>query len=130
MNSSSLAFPRTRLSLIYVIAYLTMSGIGFFLAPETTLRLFFSTGNYDDTFIRACGATLIVLSVFVFQVFRYRLEILYRTIIFVRIFLLANWLWLYSLTHDPVFLGFLTVVGLGVILSISAYALDRKRAKR
>ena len=114
------------MSLLYAATYLSVTGLGFFLAPDLTLRLFFSNGHYDNIFIRIAGAFLIVLSVFVIQVFRLRLEILYTTLIGVRIFLLAVWIYIYLITKDPLFIGFFAVVGLGEVLSISALISDRK----
>lgn len=116
----------TRLSLLYVIFYLILSGLGFFLVPAFALKMFFSTGQYDTTFIRITGAFLIVLSAIIIQIFRYKIEILYSTLIAVRIFLLMVWLGLYLIVGDPMFLASLIMVGLGEILSISAFIVDRK----
>ena len=117
---------RTRLSFIYVILYLSMTGLGFLLVPELMLRTFFSNGHYDGAFVRVSGAFLIVLSILIAQIVRYHLEVLYKTIILVRLFLLAFWAFLFTTTRDPLFLIFFAVVGLGVFLSVWAFILDRK----
>jgi uncharacterized protein YjeT (DUF2065 family) len=119
-------FEKTRLSLVYVAVYLSISGLGFFLVPQLAVHLLFSDGRYDSTFIRVSGAFLIVLAIFVIQVIRHRVTVLYTTLMAVRIFLLAVWLSLYFLTKDPMFLVFFAIVGLGEILSITGFVLDGK----
>lgn len=117
---------KTRLSLMYVASYLSLAGLGWFLTPEMSLRLFFSTGHYDSTFVRVAGALLIVLSILVIQVIRHHLETIYTTIILVRVFLCAVWVLLYVLTRDPLFLITLGIVGVGVIISTLAFISDKK----
>src|SRR5688572_25557889 len=118
----------TRRSLVYVAAYLSLSGLGLFLVPGIVLNLFLSTGQYDYIFMRVTGAVLIVLATFVIQMVRYRLYVMYPTVIAVRFFLCVTWIFIYILTHDPMFLIFLAIVGIGVILSIAGYCVDRKRS--
>lgn len=126
LKYNKLMLRRTRLSLMYVASYLSLAGLGWFLDPELSLRLFFSTGHYDSTFVRVAGALLIVLSILVIQVIRHRLEAIYTTIILVRVFLCAVWILLYILTKDPLFLITLAIVGVGVILSTLAFISDKK----
>ena len=117
---------RTRASFYYVFGYLAMAGLGFFLLPELSLRLFLSNGEYDPVFMRISGALLIVLAAFVLQIVRHRLEALYLTVIYVRAFLLIVWALLYFATRDLMFIGFFVIVGVGFLLSIFGYRRDKR----
>ena len=57
--------PRTRLSLFYLASYLIPSGIAFLAAPQFTLKLLFSNGDYGDALPRLLGAVLIVLGIII-----------------------------------------------------------------
>jgi hypothetical protein len=117
---------RTRLSLLYVTTYLAVSGVGFLLFPDLSLRLLFSNGHYETLFVRVTGLFIFALSILVSQCFRYRIKDLYLTLIWVRVFLCTSYVVFYSKTSDPLFLAFLAVVGLGLSMSVYGYYLDRK----
>jgi hypothetical protein len=117
---------RTHLSLYYLICYLTPAGIALILAPQFTLKLLFSNGDYGDVFPRLAGTFALALAVLVIQIVRFRLEVLYTTILGVRAGMLIIFLALYFYSHDPLFITLLIVVGFGVALTSVSYWLDRQ----
>jgi hypothetical protein len=126
-SSTSAGDPlrRTRLSLFYVASYLVTSGLCMTFAPRLALDMF-ATGQYETTFVRVSGLFIVGLALFVIQSIRYRLAILYPTIIAVRVVFCTGYVALYAHTRDPFFLSVLGVVGFGVLLSSVCYALDRR----
>jgi hypothetical protein len=89
---------RTRLSLIYVVAYLL--GAGIFL--------------------------LIGLGMFVAQIIRHGAVALYPTTLAVRAVFCTGFIALYLLSRDPLFLVLLAVVGLGVVATSVSYLRDSR----
>ncbi len=116
---------RTRLSLYYLATYLTTGGLGFLIAPGMALDLFLSNGNYDDTMIRFVGLLLLVLGIVIIQVIRLSLYQLYPTTLFVRSIILVTLLIFYFRTSDPLMLVLLGIVGLGFLLTLTGFILDR-----
>jgi len=119
---------RMRLSLFYVASYLVTSGLGMTFAPDLTLRLLFSTGTYETTFVQMCGLFVIGLAVFVIETIRRRIHGLYPAIIGVRVVFCIGYVVLYLRTRDPFFLAVLGTVGFGLVLSTVCIALDRRDA--
>jgi len=120
---------RTHLSLFYVVTYLTVSGLGLTLAPQLTLRLLFSNGHYESTSMRFAGLFILGLAAIVTQVIRFRLDVLYPTLIGVRVFFCAAYIALFVSTGDPFFLSVLGVVGLGLAASSASFVMDRRAAR-
>ena len=120
---------RTRLSLIYVAMYLTGSGLGLTLAPQLLLHVMFSNGHYDSTGMRFAGLFVLGLAAIVIQIIRYRLDVLYSTLIGVRVGFCAAYVVLYARTGDPFFLAVLAVVGAGLVASSISFAVDRAAAR-
>ena len=118
--------PKTRLSLYYLFTYLSITGIGLLFAPQFSLKLLFSTGHYENAFVEFTGAFMIALSILVSQIIRYKLEVLYPTTLAVRLFFIIVIVSLYLQTQDPLFLMVLAVVSLGVLLTASAFLMERK----
>lgn len=120
---------KTRYSLFYLATYLMLTGVGLMFAPLWTLQLLLSNGHYDTVFVQFLGAFMIAVSVLVIQMIRFRLNVLYPTTVFIRLFFIASITWFYAATRDPLFLVILGVVGLGVILTTSGLILDRRKSK-
>ena len=116
---------RTRISLYYPAIYLVVAGVGFLLFPTLILRLLFSTGHFERTFIELCGLFLLGLAILVIQTIRFRLAALYPTLIGVRVFFCAGYLLLYGQTRDPLFLSLFLIVGSGLLASSICFAKDR-----
>jgi len=117
---------RTRLSLFYLAGYLLPTGVLLLVAPDLSLRLLLSNGDYgSDVFLRVAGLLLLAIGIIIVQIIRLRAEVLYSTTLMVRAVFVVGFLGFYRYTHDPLFLVILGVVGLGVVLTSTSYWLDR-----
>lgn len=119
---------RTRLSLYYLAAYLLGAGVALIFAPSLALTLLFANGHYGDVMPRLLGVVLLALGIVIVQIIRHSLEVLYPTTLIVRTFIMAVLVGLLIYSHDPLFISLLVVVGFGMILTGTSYALDRRRA--
>jgi uncharacterized protein YjeT (DUF2065 family) len=119
---------RTRLSLYYLAAYLIGAGIALILAPGLALTLLFANGHYGDVMPRLLGVVLLALGIFVVQVIRHSLEVLYPTTLIVRTLIMIVLAGLLIYSHDPLFISLMVVVGFGMILTGSSYLIDRRAA--
>jgi len=117
--------PKTRLSLYYLATYLFVTGVGLLFAPQFSLKLLFSTGHYDNTFVEFTGAFMIAISILVSQIIRHSITVLYPTTLVVRTFFIVVIVALYMQMHDPLFLVVLAVVSLGVLLTGVAFIAER-----
>ncbi len=90
---------RTRHSFFYLAGYLLLTGIGMLLVPDTVLRLLFSNREYDDVFVRFSGMLMIGIAIFVVQMIRERVTVLYPTTIFIRLFFIVCIVWFYAITR-------------------------------
>ena len=117
---------RTRTSLYYVAAYLTLPGIGLAVAPQLVLRMLLSTGDYDDVFVRFSGILMLGLGIVVIQLIRHDASALYPTTLVVRAIFWVAVAGLYFSTRDPFFLVVLGVVGAGMLWTGISYYRDRR----
>jgi uncharacterized membrane protein YoaK (UPF0700 family) len=118
----------TRLSLYYLAGYLLFAGVALILVPSFALSLLLSNGQYGDVLPRLLGVVLFALGVFVAQVIRHRLTVLYPTTLAVRAVILLVLAALYVKSADPFFLVLIGIVGLGVVLTGTAYLRERRQA--
>ena len=121
---------RTRLSLYYVAGYLIFAGVALLLAPQLALSLLLASGSYGDVLPRLLGVALFALGIVVAQIIRHDVQALYGTTLAVRGFILVTIAALYLYSSDPLFLVLIGVVGLGVVMTGAAYALDRRVTTR
>jgi uncharacterized protein YjeT (DUF2065 family) len=117
---------RTRRSLYYVVVYLMSGGIGFLFAPQLSLQLFFSTGQYDDSMLRMLGIMLFTLAIMVLQIARHRVEILYPTTLAVRSMILVVMAILYLRAGDPMYLILCFIVALCYFNTLFSFLLDNR----
>lgn len=115
---------RTRLSLYYLVSYLTVAGLALFLVPGFALPLLLSNGNYGDVFPRLAGMVLIGLAILVGQIVRLRIEALYPTTLTIRVFFLLGFSFLFAISGDPFFLVVFGIVAIGVVLTGYSYFRD------
>ena len=115
-----------RASLFYLAGYLGVTGIALLAAPEESLRMLAAQRAYDPTFVSFTGAFMLAFSALVIQIIRHHIHLLYPTTIGVRLFFIACILRFYQQTADRLWLVILAVVGLGVLLTLSGFLLDRK----
>lgn len=118
-------FRSSRWSLIYVVFYLSSTGLALMLAPLFSLKLLGATGVYEPIFVRSVGVFMVALSMLVAQVVRHKVEVLIPSTIFVRVFFMASFFWLWKLSDDPLFIVIMCVVGLGLILTSALYLRER-----
>src|SRR5215510_14155791 len=117
----------THLSLYYLASYVVPAGLTLLFAPQLALQLMLSNTTYDAEALRLAGIALTSLGIFVVQMIRLRLEALYPTTLVVRVFILSGLSYLYVTTANPFFLVLIGIVGLGLVLTSVAYAIDRRR---
>lgn len=117
---------RTRLSLYYLVSYLTVAGLALFLVPSFALPLLLSNGDYGDVFPRLAGMVLIGLAIMVGQIVRLRIEALYPTTLIIRIFFLFGFSFLFAISGDPFFLVVFGIVAIGVVWTGYSYFRDRQ----
>ena len=115
----------TRLSLYYLAGYLLFAGVALMLVPAFALSLLLSNGQYGDVLPRLLGVVLFALGVFVAQVIRHRLTVLYPTTLAVRAVILVVLAALYVKSSDPLFLVLIGIVGLGFLMTGTAYLRER-----
>ena len=117
---------KTRLSLLYLGSYLVLIGLSLLFAPEGTLRLLQSNGEYGDVFPRVAGMLMSGLGFSVFGIIRAGVPELYPATIFIRIYFLICLAVFYRMTSDPLFVVLVVIVGIGFVLTASSYVLDRR----
>jgi hypothetical protein len=116
---------RTRLSLYYVVGYLTVAGLALLIAPTFALTLLLSNGSYGDIFPRFVGMTLLGLDVLVLQIARKGIEQLYPTTLVVRIFFIVVLSALFVMSGDPFFLVVVGIIAIGVAITGYSYLSER-----
>ncbi len=119
---------RTRLSLFYLASYLVLIGIGLLLVPHGTLGMLQSTRDYGDVFPRVAGMLMSGLGLSVFGMIRARASEQYPATLVVRLYFIVCIITFYRMTRDPLFVALLGIVGLGFILTVGSYLLDRRDA--
>jgi hypothetical protein len=120
---------KTRISLFYLGSYLTVIGLGLLFAPRETLKSLQSNGDYGDVFPRVAGMLMSGLGLSIFGIIRARSSELYPATLFMRVYFIACIAAFYTMTGDPLFLVLAGIVGLGFVLTLSSYVLDRASSR-
>lgn len=123
-----MAMHRTRLSLFYLVGYLSVTGLALMGAPALTLRVLQTNRDYGEVMPRFAGVLMVALAALVSQIVRHRLEVLYPATVVIRGGILAFVIGLYMASADPLFLMVAGVVGLGVLMTAIAYWRERPPA--
>jgi uncharacterized protein YjeT (DUF2065 family) len=118
---------KTRGSLYYLASYLLFGGLGFLIVPQVMLNLFMSNGEYSHVMVRLVGLMLLSLGIIILQIIKYQIEQLYPTTLIVRSIILTFLLGFYFIYQDPLLLILFIIVGIGFVLTITSYLLDRKQ---
>lgn len=116
---------KTRLSLYYLVTYLTLTGLGLMLAPAWTLKMLFASREYDDAMPRFVGIMMFALGLVVSQIIRVRVAELYPITVLVRSVIWLYVLWLYFHTGETFFAAVLGVLGFGILLTGGLYLSER-----
>ena len=117
-----------RLTFTYLSGYLALGGLGLLVAPDLTLRLLLSNGEYGTVMPRVVGLFMLVLSGLVFQFlsrgdYRY-----YAYTVFARSFIVLVFIAMYAGTRDPLFVVLNVIVLIGLLPSIYALVTAREAA--
>lgn len=118
---------KTRRSLFYLTGYLFIGGVGFLFWPEAMLIIFLSSGTYSDLMLRIVGAFLLALFIVIVQIIRIRAVELYLTTLVVRAWLLTAFAVFYAIYGNPMLIVLLAIVGLGFLMTLTSYIVDRKK---
>ena len=119
---------KTRLSLFYPAGYLSIGGISFLFAPQTTLSLLLSNGTYSDLMLRVMGAFLLALAIVEVQIIRLQATQLYFTSLLLRAWVLTAFTFFYVVHRDPMLLILVAIIGVGIVATFLACVADRKSA--
>ena len=119
---------KTRLSLYYLVTYLSLTGVGLMFAPAPVMAMLMTTGEYGDVMPRFAGILMLALGLIVSQIIRFRVEPMYPITVLVRLLIWVFVLWLYLRSGDPFFAAVLGVVGLGILLTGGMYLAERRGA--
>ena len=102
-----------------------LTGTALVAAPDLTMSLLGSTGEYGTVLPRALGLLLAGVGIFAGQLSRHRTAVLYPTIVGVQCLFLVGFAWLYWISRDPFFLTFVGIVAVSVVLLSVGLILDR-----
>ena len=117
---------RTRMSLFYLGLYLSVIGFGLLFAPHGALKILQSNGDYGDVFPRVAGMLMSGMGLSIFGMIRAASSELYPATLVIRVYFIACIAAFYAMSGDPLFLVLAAIVGLGFVLTLSAYLLDRR----
>ena len=117
---------KTKLSLYYLASYLTFGGLGFLILPQFVLTLFFATGTYSDMMVQIVGVLLLSLGIVIIQIIRHEVSALYPTTLIIRSVIIIAFTVLYLINRDPLMITLLIIVGLGFVLTLSSFFLDKR----
>ena len=120
---------RMRISLFYLGSYLAIIGFGLLFVPHETLKILQSNRDYDDVFPRVAGMLMSGLGLSIFGIIRARASELYPATLFIRVYFIGCIAAFYAMTGDPLFLVLIVIVGLGFVLTLGSYLLDRKSSR-
>jgi len=120
---------RTRLSLFYLGSYLVLIGLGLLFVPHETLKILQSNRDHDEVMTRIAGMLMSGLGLSIFGMIRARSYEQYPATLLIRLYFIACFVVFYLMTRDPLFVVLIGIVGLGLILTLTTYLLDRKSTK-
>lgn len=102
----------------YLYSYLLAGGFGFAFFPAITLKLFFSNGDYGDIMPRVVGMFMLALGGLIATMTLNNDLRYYLYSVFIRLGMVAFIVWLYSVSHDPLFIVILVIVLIGLLPSL------------
>ncbi len=107
-----------RMTLTYVVTYLTVGGLGFLVFPRLARDLLLSNAEYEDVGFRLAGVMMLALAYLVWNIVRYEDWKYYPASIYLRAAIVVVLTVLFVDTEDPMFLVLDAIVLLGLIPSI------------
>jgi hypothetical protein len=124
-SGKRLELPRTRLSLYYLVGYTLPVGVALMFVPRTTMNLLLTNHTYDDLGLRMFGVLLFSLGIIASGMIINKASSVYPVTLFVRGFIIAALLVLYSLYGDPALLAVNLVVTVGFALTFLSWRKDK-----
>ena len=119
--------PKTRLSLYYLAGYTLPVGLSLMFVPQLTMQLLFSNHVYDDLGLRIGGVFLFSLGLIVVGMIVREVSRAYVITLFVRAFIIAALLTLFTQYRDPALLATSAVVTIGWILTFLGWRKDSEQ---
>jgi hypothetical protein len=119
--------PKTRLSLYYLAGYTLPVGLSLMFVPQLTMQLLFSNHVYDDLGLRIGGVFLFSLGLIVVGMIVREVSRAYVITLFVRAFIIAALLTLFTQYRDPALLATSAVVTIGWILTFLGWRKDTEQ---
>jgi hypothetical protein len=128
--AESRKLPRTRLSLYYLVGYTLPVGMALMFTPQMTMKLLLTNHAYDDLGLRMFGVLLFSLGIIASGMIINRASSVYSVTLFVRGFIIAALLVLYSLHGDPALLVIDLVVTVGLTFTFLSWRKDKAVERR
>lgn len=107
-----------KLTLTYVVTYLTVGGVGLLVFPRLARDLLLSDSDYEDVGFRLTGIMMLALAFLVWNIARFEDWKYYPASIYVRAAIVVVLTALFFDTEDPMFLVLDAIVLVGLIPSI------------
>ncbi|MDH3606752.1 MAG: hypothetical protein OER12_07135 [Acidimicrobiia bacterium] len=116
-----------RLTLTYVVTYLTVGGVGLLVFPRLARDLLLSNAEYEDVGFRLAGLMMVALAYLVWNIVRFEDWKYYSASIYLRAAIVAVLTVLFVDTEDPMFLVLVGIVLVGLVPSIYLHFWQDKR---
>ena len=107
-----------KLTLTYVVTYLTVGGLGFLVFPRLARDLLLSDSDYQDVGFRIAGTMMVALAYLIWNIVRFEDWKYYPHSIYVRTFIVIVLTALFFNTENPMFLVLDAIVLFGLIPSL------------
>lgn len=119
-----------KLSLTYVVTYLTVGGLGFLVFPRLARDLLLSDSDYEDVGFRVAGVMMLALAYLIWNIVRFEDWKYYPLSIYVRTFIVVVLTALFFDTEDPMFLVLDAIVLLGLLPSIYIHFFQERQGAK
>ncbi len=116
----------TRLSLLYSIAVLWISGLLLLIKPSLVFSFLNSSITYPLELTNVLGILFIVIGSFTTLIFKYKVEKIYKWTILIRIFFSLCSLGLYFVYQNSFFVTLLFIILIGVLITVFGLVKDQK----
>lgn len=116
----------TRLSLLYPIVVLLVSGTLLLVRPGLVFSLLQSNTTYPPELGNLLGMMFLGLGSLVTLVFRYKVEEIYTWTIGIRLFFSACAIILYFIYNNPFFIALLFIILIGILVTVLGLVKDQR----
>ncbi len=119
----------TRLSLLYSIAVLWISGLLLLVKPSLVFSFLNSSTTYPLELANLLGVLFLIIGSFITLIFKYKIEKIYKWTILIRIFFSLCSLGLYFVYHNSFFVTLLFMILIGVLITVLGLVKDQEIKK-